>query len=1211
MAINFPNDPATNPGDGGTWLDSDGNTWTVEIISGEAVWTLTEPADTGGGGGAVDSVNNQTGDVSLGIQDMNDYELNPPPGVVINRWATVTTGGGVADYNEPGEATLFFSGGGERCIVNDTDSDGADFSVQTAAAITANGGVGTNINIYVSRDSGATWTTHLAATVSPNYSGYSTFFVGLDPELEATTDELRISYQDPNQADTPLQEGDILQWVDADQKFKPSQIPDASSPLDGLLSVDGDAVKYDTAPTLGTDATDVVIPTMGQVRAAIASNGGTSVALNDLSDVTYTSGDLIVTGLTDISFEGDGKISDGNSNELTFTSTGLTSTGNFDSPLVSTNEVKIKNGSNHISLKAPTLGANVGFNLPATDGDAASVLTTDGLGNLTFQPIPAAEAPTPTFVVGFESTTSYKFTGPGLDGTELNPTLYVVRGQKYVFSNTLGAHPFQLQLAAGLGEAAYTDGVTGDQPIDLGSFEWEVQMDTPSTIFYQCTVHVSMAGTIKVLDNSGAGGGGGAVDSVNGQTGVVSLGIQDMNDYDDGTSDTFQAQTRQTTLETTFVLTAETNATEGGTTFTDESPLANGDATVAGTAGDVFTTAASAKFGNYGIRCTPDTSNFALQYAPNDAGDFGADEFTIEFWMMNTGDDRGNSTIISYGNTIGEGSQLSWIVENLGSADDLRFNWTTDGTFNGYEDFTCFTDFRANGVWSHYALVKGGFGGSGPVVTTEAFPANAGPITCDVVAITGNGSGGEVDIYTDGFGSFDFSEFTTPEKYGSGYAYGDEVAYVPKSGVGRATTTVTAHRFVTYQDGEVANDRIFTDTIYSGDATQCLTLFNYVRPNDTTYGKVGEGNFDEIRITKGMRYTGPFTPEEIVLGPDPSPGPGGPTQGDVMRWQNISQKYKPEPLATVAATGEYSDLLNAPNIATDAPVTSVNTETGDVSLGIQDMDDYGLGSSPPILTIDGFWSPWGSANTIGGWVQTGAAKIEVNAIDANGRDWSPEFDALVTNSNGVEVKANSFATTFDTVTVDTGDTKYYVLELDSGTNFGTGDLTVQVGTGLITPTPGTLDNGDVLAWNSTAGEFQPKALEYGDIANTPASKTRITPSVTTAALAVDSSETGEIAGTGATGFLLSCQTDVAAWIRIYCDSTSMTNDAGRDVDTDPVPGSGVLFEALYSTFTEKPITPGTTYFNLSGEDKLYYRITNKSAIAGTSITVTFKLLPVE
>ena len=134
--------------------------------------------------------------MSLGIQDMNDFELNPPPGVVINRWATVRTSGNSSEYNQPGEASIFFSGGGERCVVNDTDSDGADFSAQTAAAITANGGANTNINIYVSRDGGTTWTAHVAGTVAAAYSGYATY-TEIEPS-EGTTDNY-ISYQDPNQ----------------------------------------------------------------------------------------------------------------------------------------------------------------------------------------------------------------------------------------------------------------------------------------------------------------------------------------------------------------------------------------------------------------------------------------------------------------------------------------------------------------------------------------------------------------------------------------------------------------------------------------------------------------------------------------------------------------------------------------------------------------------------------------------------------------------------------------------------------------------------------------------------------------------------------------------------------------------------------------------------------------------------------------------------
>ena len=51
MSINFPNDPSTDPGDGGQWTDDDGNLWQVELVAGEAVWTMIQAADTGGGGG--------------------------------------------------------------------------------------------------------------------------------------------------------------------------------------------------------------------------------------------------------------------------------------------------------------------------------------------------------------------------------------------------------------------------------------------------------------------------------------------------------------------------------------------------------------------------------------------------------------------------------------------------------------------------------------------------------------------------------------------------------------------------------------------------------------------------------------------------------------------------------------------------------------------------------------------------------------------------------------------------------------------------------------------------------------------------------------------------------------------------------------------------------------------------------------------------------
>ena len=123
-------------------------------------------------------------------------------------------------------------------------------------------------------------------------------------------------------------------------------------------------------------------------------------------------------------------------------------------------------------------------------------------------------------------TSDYIFAGPGFAGTETDPDLYVVRGQTYKFTNSMGAHPFQIQSTQGTSGTAYNDGITNNG-VSNGTLTWEVRMDAPSTLYYQCTSHADMNGTIYVLDESGSG----AVSSVNTQTGAVSLGIEDLDDF--------------------------------------------------------------------------------------------------------------------------------------------------------------------------------------------------------------------------------------------------------------------------------------------------------------------------------------------------------------------------------------------------------------------------------------------------------------------------------------------------------------------------------------------------------------------------------------------------------------------------------------------------------------------------------------------------------
>lgn len=96
-------------------------------------------------------------------------------------------------------------------------------------------------------------------------------------------------------------------------------------------------------------------------------------------------------------------------------------------------------------------------------------------------------------------TTAWNFTGVGFDGTEDNPTIYVIRGQKYRFNSVNGSHPFRIQSTSGLGGTLYNDGVTNNGAAS-GTVEWEVQMDSPDPLYYQCGNHSAMGGDIRVLD---------------------------------------------------------------------------------------------------------------------------------------------------------------------------------------------------------------------------------------------------------------------------------------------------------------------------------------------------------------------------------------------------------------------------------------------------------------------------------------------------------------------------------------------------------------------------------------------------------------------------------------------------------------------------------------------------------------------------------------
>ena len=94
------------------------------------------------------------------------------------------------------------------------------------------------------------------------------------------------------------------------------------------------------------------------------------------------------------------------------------------------------------------------------------------------------------------ATSGYTFTGPGQDGSEQNPDIFLVRGQRYRFVNSLaGSHPFEFRNFDN--NADYTDGITGSQS---GTQDFNVQHDAPSALKYRCTIHTSsMLGNIYIV----------------------------------------------------------------------------------------------------------------------------------------------------------------------------------------------------------------------------------------------------------------------------------------------------------------------------------------------------------------------------------------------------------------------------------------------------------------------------------------------------------------------------------------------------------------------------------------------------------------------------------------------------------------------------------------------------------------------------------------
>jgi hypothetical protein len=102
-------------------------------------------------------------------------------------------------------------------------------------------------------------------------------------------------------------------------------------------------------------------------------------------------------------------------------------------------------------------------------------------------------------------TTSFTVTGPNapssynLNGTE-NPSITLQRGQTYTFNINVPGHPFYIMSVQGTNTAnAFTNGVTGNGT-QVGTLTFVVPSSAPNTLFYDCSIHPGMTGTITITN---------------------------------------------------------------------------------------------------------------------------------------------------------------------------------------------------------------------------------------------------------------------------------------------------------------------------------------------------------------------------------------------------------------------------------------------------------------------------------------------------------------------------------------------------------------------------------------------------------------------------------------------------------------------------------------------------------------------------------------
>ena len=207
--------------------------------------------------------------------------------------------------------------------------------------------------------------------------------------------------------------------------------------------------------------------------------------------------------------------------KLDFVGAGVTASGTGSTKTITIdNTLTVQEEGSSLSTAATTLNF-VGSNINTTGTGATKTITVSGvpsaindLSDVTVaSPLKGqtlvytganfvqSNTPVSMFTVTAPDSSRYQFDGAGFPaGTSGdNPTIFLKKGQTYYFRNTSGGHPFRIQSTTGTGGTAYNTGVTDNNASGpTGVVVFHVPMDAPGTLYYQCSSHGAMQGTITI-----------------------------------------------------------------------------------------------------------------------------------------------------------------------------------------------------------------------------------------------------------------------------------------------------------------------------------------------------------------------------------------------------------------------------------------------------------------------------------------------------------------------------------------------------------------------------------------------------------------------------------------------------------------------------------------------------------------------------------------